>query len=102
MKWLMHYGTPRHSGRYPWGSGANPYQTERKSLKKGSIRSTVSTNKNLNKELDSNRPLYTYDKTILGIRKFMKVLLVIIKLLIFNLKIMIIQYIHMIIKLKKI
>ena len=23
---LMHYGTPRHSGRYPWGSGENPYQ----------------------------------------------------------------------------
>lgn len=23
---LMHYGTPRHSGRYPWGSGGNPYQ----------------------------------------------------------------------------
>lgn len=23
---LMHYGTPRHSGRYPWGSGKNPYQ----------------------------------------------------------------------------
>lgn len=23
---LMHYGTPRHSGRYPWGSGQNPYQ----------------------------------------------------------------------------
>ena len=22
----MHYGTPRHSGRYPWGSGDNPYQ----------------------------------------------------------------------------
>ena len=22
----MHYGTPRHSGRYPWGSGENPYQ----------------------------------------------------------------------------
>lgn len=21
---LMHYGTPRHSGRYPWGSGENP------------------------------------------------------------------------------
>lgn len=26
---LMHYGTPRHSGRYPWGSGDNPYQHER-------------------------------------------------------------------------
>lgn len=23
---LAHYGTPRHSGRYPWGSGDNPYQ----------------------------------------------------------------------------
>lgn len=23
---VMHYGTPRHSGRYPWGSGDNPYQ----------------------------------------------------------------------------
>lgn len=25
---LMHYGMPRRSGRYPWGSGANPYQHE--------------------------------------------------------------------------
>lgn len=23
---IVHYGTPRHSGRYPWGSGDNPYQ----------------------------------------------------------------------------
>lgn len=23
---LMHYGMPRRSGRYPWGSGKNPYQ----------------------------------------------------------------------------
>jgi DNA-binding NarL/FixJ family response regulator len=23
---LMHYGTKRHSGRYPWGSGDTPYQ----------------------------------------------------------------------------
>lgn len=23
---LMHYGMPRQSGRYPWGSGENPYQ----------------------------------------------------------------------------
>ena len=26
MSELLHYGTPRHSGRYPWGSGENPYQ----------------------------------------------------------------------------
>lgn len=25
--YLEHYGTPRHSGRYPWGSGENPYQS---------------------------------------------------------------------------
>lgn len=24
--YVEHYGTPRHSGRYPWGSGENPYQ----------------------------------------------------------------------------
>lgn len=24
--YLEHIGTPRHSGRYPWGSGENPYQ----------------------------------------------------------------------------
>ena len=27
------YGTPRHSGRYPWGSGDNPYQHEENFLK---------------------------------------------------------------------
>lgn len=25
-EYLEHYGTPRHSGRYPWGSGKDPYQ----------------------------------------------------------------------------
>lgn len=25
-KVIKHYGTPRHSGRYPWGSGDDPYQ----------------------------------------------------------------------------
>ena len=23
---LAHYGMPKRSGRYPWGSGENPYQ----------------------------------------------------------------------------
>ena len=26
---LMHYGMPRRSGRYPWGSGEEPYQHSR-------------------------------------------------------------------------
>ena len=25
-EWLAHYGMPRRSGRYPWGSGEDPYQ----------------------------------------------------------------------------
>lgn len=25
---LIHYGTPRHSGRYPWGSGKNPQRNK--------------------------------------------------------------------------
>lgn len=28
MSELMHYGTPRHSGRYPWGSGKNPQRNK--------------------------------------------------------------------------
>ena len=29
---LMHYGVKRRSGRYPWGSGDNPYQHSFKKL----------------------------------------------------------------------
>jgi predicted transcriptional regulator len=31
-QYLRHYGTPRHSGRYPWGSGENPYQSSKSFL----------------------------------------------------------------------
>ena len=30
--YLAHYGTPRHSGRYPWGSGGNESNTRNKTL----------------------------------------------------------------------
>ena len=29
MDYILHYGTPRHSGRYPWGSGKDSYQRTR-------------------------------------------------------------------------
>lgn len=29
---MKHYGTPRHSGRYPWGSGDTPYQRNKSFL----------------------------------------------------------------------
>ena len=28
-EYLEHYGMPRRSGRYPWGSGEDPYQRNR-------------------------------------------------------------------------
>lgn len=28
MAYLQHYGTPRHSGRYPWGSGEDPQRSK--------------------------------------------------------------------------
>lgn len=28
-EYIMHYGMPRRSGRYPWGSGKDPYQNSR-------------------------------------------------------------------------
>lgn len=37
---LYHYGTKRHSGRYPWGSGERPYQgdpQERKARRKAKL-----------------------------------------------------------------
>ncbi|MBO7450642.1 MAG: hypothetical protein J6U54_09755 [Clostridiales bacterium] len=29
---LAHYGTPRHSGRYPYGSGKRPYQNSKEQV----------------------------------------------------------------------
>ena len=28
-EYLEHYGMPRRSGRYPWGSGKEPFQSSR-------------------------------------------------------------------------
>ena len=32
MNEIKHYGTPRKSGRYPWGSGDDPYQNNKSFL----------------------------------------------------------------------
>lgn len=53
---LKHYGTPRHSGRYPWGSGDNPYHHKGKLLgrlnknKDSNKKDTNSNNSSLNKK----------------------------------------------------
>ena len=51
-KKIYHYGTPRHSGRYPWGSGENPQRSKDflgyvRDLKKGGM-SDVDIAKSLN------------------------------------------------------
>ena len=46
LYYLKHYGTKRHSGRYPWGSGKEPYQhstdflSRVEELKKGGMKET--------------------------------------------------------------
>lgn len=50
---LMHYGVARRSGRYPWGSGDNPYQhsgdflSRVQSLKKSGIAEIFEVDLNL-------------------------------------------------------
>lgn len=87
---LIHYGTPRHSGRYPWGSGENPYQHQidfytkvRKMEKEGlsekeiqkrlsdeyghevkstEIRATKTVGRRAKRDEDRRRALYLKDK----------------------------------------
>lgn len=64
---LYHYGTPRHSGRYPYGSGENPYQrtgdflSRVEELKKQGWKETA---ENIQKEFGMNTSQYRYEKTI--------------------------------------
>ena len=41
--YILHYGTKRHSGRYPWGSGEHPYQDEPWFKGWGELTKTMST-----------------------------------------------------------
>lgn len=60
METLMHYGVPRRSGRYPWGSGERPYQgltsMQRTGIKKKASLAKNVLGKNIpNERLDSSR-----------------------------------------------
>ena len=64
---LMHYGMPRRSGRYPWGSGEDPYQRTRDFIsrveelqKKG----WKETPENIQKEFGINTTQYRIEKKI--------------------------------------
>lgn len=49
LGYLVHYGTPRHSGRYPWGSGKRPKQR----LEQPKNEETIIKASKLNKKLNS-------------------------------------------------
>lgn len=53
INYLMHYGVPRRSGRYPWGSGDNPYQHSRDFLSRiDSLKKEGKTEKEIADELN--------------------------------------------------
>lgn len=64
---LMHYGIPRRSGRYPWGSGEDPYQHGRdflgrvEELKKNGW---TETPENIKKEFGLTTTQYRTEKSI--------------------------------------
>jgi len=47
---LYHYGTPRHSGRYPWGSGVRPYQGEKHDITRST--DSIGKHKQYNKDIN--------------------------------------------------
>lgn len=67
MLYLAHYGMPRRSGRYPWGSGDNPYQhtgdflSRVEELKK---QGWTETAENIKKEFGLTTKEYRMEKSI--------------------------------------
>ena len=65
--YLMHYGMPRRSGRYPWGSGEDPYQhghdflSRVEELKKQGWKETP---ENIRKEFGINTTQYRTEKAL--------------------------------------
>lgn len=54
--YLVHYGTPRHSGRYPWGSGKEPYQSLVRNKSGGTLTMKIAANRD---------PAKTYAKAVI-------------------------------------
>lgn len=66
MSYLLHYGMPRRSGRYPWGSGERPYQSSVRKVKSAaktrnkveSIVGSLSKDEKLKLGMDPKDPQY--------------------------------------------
>lgn len=74
---LVHYGTKEHSGRYPWGSGEQPYQRlgglygeYRKAIKEGLTPADIAAQQGISvNELRARIALYNDSKTQIYIGK---------------------------------
>lgn len=74
---LVHYGTKEHSGRYPWGSGEQPYQRlgglygeYRKAIKEGLTPADIAAQQGISvNELRARIALYNDSKTQINIGK---------------------------------
>lgn len=70
MNDILHYGTPRHSGRYPWGSGNRPYQSmhnknvNKSIIKKQQLSSKILGRRLTNEEARTNNSTVTKDVVI--------------------------------------
>lgn len=49
---LKHYGTPKHSGRYPYGSGERPFQGEHSAKYKKTLKKKFKVDKKIRKVLE--------------------------------------------------
>ena len=67
MLYLMHYGIPRRSGRYPWGSGEDPYQHGRDFLSRVEelrAQGWAETPENIKKEFGLTTTQYRTEKAL--------------------------------------
>lgn len=67
-EFLEHYGVPRRSGRYPWGSGEDPYQHESRDflgrIEELKASGWEETTENIKKEFGLNSTQYRMEKRI--------------------------------------
>ena len=61
---LEHYGMPRRSGRYPWGSGENPFQHEKFYQSVEMLKNQGLSDKEIQKELNMNSSEYRAEYTV--------------------------------------
>lgn len=61
---IYHYGTPRHSGRYPWGSGKNPQRNQHFRQRVRELRKQGLTEAEIAKALDLSLNQYRTMNTI--------------------------------------